>query len=305
MFAECAQKIYLFCFSARGAAGPGGGPVGIIYLLRVPNIMTEGNLGIMACPILEDEMVYSLSRDKELGTVLLLDNPHSNSVRPKLERAGVRYELCSEDGFLNGSEKLPGKGYNVAIWMMDLGLHEEPSNLRDAIRQNAMTMQGSVDAIVLYYGLCGNALKELGTWKDDGLRIPVTILKDRDGMTCDDCISVAVGGTKNYLRLLRTYPGIMYFTPAFATNFDDLKHRMELFKGLDPEDDSRLKMIFEMADYHYVMEIPTGLGDEDAFHEATKRFAERMDFGVKYLEKEWCTLEPVERSYAEAKSLLH
>ena len=79
---------------------------------------------------------------------------------------------------------------------------------------------------------------------------------------------------------------------------------MELFKGMGTYDDSQLKMVFEMADYHYVMEIPTGLGDEKEFHEATKRFAERMDFDIMYLDKEWCTLEPVERSYAEAKGLL-
>jgi len=266
--------------------------------------MTEGNLGIIACPILEEEMVYNLSNDKELGTVLLLDNLYSKSVRPKLERNGVKYSLCSEEGFLNGSSKLPDKGYNVAIWMMDLGLHEEPTNLKDFVKNSANRMQNSVDAIILYYGLCGNALKDIDKWKDEGLRIPITIIRDRDGNTCDDCIAVAVGGTRNYLRLLRKHPGIMYFTPAFATNFDDLKGRMELFRGMGTDDDSQLKMVFEMADYHYVMEIPTGLGDEKEFHEATKKFAERMDFDIMYLDKEWCTLEPIERSYAGAKGLL-
>ena len=277
----------------------------MIYLRCVTIIMTNGNLGIIACPILEDEMVYNLSNDKELGTVLLIDNPHSMSIRTKFDRNGIKYKLCSEDDILNGTVKLPRKGYNAAVWMMDLGLHEEPKNLRESIRQSSVRMQDHVDAIMLYYGLCGNALCDLHKWRDEGLRIPITIIRDGEGMTCDDCIAVAVGGTKKYLKLLKTHPGIMYFTPAFATNFDRLKERMDLFRGMDANDDTNLKMVFEMADYHYVMEIPTGLGDEKEFRDATKRFAERMGFEIKYLEKEWCTLDPVERSYAEAKASLH
>lgn len=266
--------------------------------------MASGNLGMIACPILEDEMVYNLSNDKELGKVLLLDNAHAKSVKPKLKEYGIDYQTCSEEEFLSGYVCLPKEGYNVAIWMMDLGLHEEPEELRDHVKKCSIEMQTHVDAIILYYGLCGNGLKNVEGWKDDGLNVPITIIKDKDGCVCDDCIAVAIGGTKKYLSLLKKYPGIMYFTPAYATNFDDMKQRLELFKGVDVGDDSMMKMIFEMADYHYVMEIPTGLGDEEAFHRETKRFADRMDFEVMKLEDGWCTLDPVERSYAAAKDML-
>ena len=266
--------------------------------------MTEGNLGMIACPILEDEMVYCLSKDEEVGKVLLLDNEHARSVKAKLTRHGIDYELCSEGDFLDGRTKLPEKGYNIAIWMMDLGLHEEPDILRDSVKESCMKMQHTVDAIALYYGLCGNGMKDVDSWCDDGLGVPLTIMRGTDGRICDDCIAVAIGGTSQYLKLLRKHPGILYFTPAFATNWDDMRNRLALFKGVDVNDDSMAKMIFEMADYHYVMEIPTGLGDEEAFHRETARFAERMEFEVLHLDREWCTLEPTEQMYSNAKNML-
>ena len=266
--------------------------------------MTKGNLGIVACPILEDEMVYSLSNDKELGKVFVLENEHAKSAIRKLDINGVKYDICSEEDFLNGKVKLPDNGYNVAIWMMDLGLHEEPEQLRDHVKESCMRMQHSVEAIALYYGLCGNGLKDVDKWCDDGLDVPLTIMRGSDGRICDDCIAVAIGGTDQYLKLLKKHPGILYFTPAYATNWDDMKSRLELFKGVDVDDYEMMKMVFEMANYHYVMEIPTGLGNEEEFHAATKKFADKMEFEILQLEKEWCTMEPTERIYSDSKKLL-
>ena len=266
--------------------------------------MTEGNLGMIACPILEDEMIYSLSNDKDVGKILLLENPHCESIRKKFNKYRVKYDVCPEDDFLNGKVKLPDTGYNVAVWMMDLGLHEEPEELRDHVKESCMRMQSFVDVIALYYGLCGNGLKDVDSWNKDGLTVPLTIMRGDDGRICDDCVAVAIGGTSQYLKLLRKHPGILYFTPAYAVNWDHMMERMDLFKGMDVSDQSIIKMIFEMANYHYVMEIPTGLGDEEEFHRETKRFADSMEFEVLQLEKEWCTLEPTKNLYAESKKLL-
>lgn len=266
--------------------------------------MTRGNLAMIACPILEDEMIYSLSNDDEVGTIIVMDNPHAKSVKPKLEKNGLEYSLCTEDEFLNGDVSLPDDGYNVVIWMMDLALHEFPDLLRDGVYDASKRIEDRVDAIILYFGLCGNGLKHVEEWGKENLSIPITILKDGTGLICDDCIAVAIGGTAKYLKLLRAYPGIMYFTPAYATNFNDLKQRLEMFRGVDANDDSMMKMIYELADYHYVMKIPTGLGDEDDFQAATEDFARRVDFEILNLDKEWCTLEPAVKSYDEAKSFL-
>ena len=266
--------------------------------------MTEGVLGVIACPILEDELIYSMSKDDEISNVYLLDNRHAKSIKPKLTRKRIEYKTIDEASYLDGSLRTDDGGYTIVIWMMDLGLHEEPTDLKDAVRDCMLRMQERTDALVLYYGLCGNGLKDIDKWAEANLRIPMTIIRDRDGNIVDDCIAAAVGGTAQYLKLLKKYPGIMYFTPAFATNYDDLLGRMELFKGVDTGDDSMLRLVFEMADYREVMKIDTGLGDPDEFHAATKKFADRMNFDILTLEKGWTTLEPADRVYAEAKGLL-
>ncbi|MDR0778661.1 MAG: DUF1638 domain-containing protein [Methanomassiliicoccaceae archaeon] len=266
--------------------------------------MTKGVLGVMACPILEDELIYSMSKDDELSDVYLLDNRHAKSIKLKLIEKKIRHEIIAEEQFLDGSCRIKNDGYTMIIWMMDLGLHEEPADLKDGIRKHMGMMQEHVDAIVLYYGLCGNGLKDIDVWSKDNLKVPMTIIRDNEGNIVDDCISAAIGGTKQYLRLLKKYPGIMYFTPAFATNYDDLLGRMELFKGVDVGDESMLKMVFEMADYHEVMKIETGLGDPVEFQKATEKFANRLGFSIFTLEDGWVTLEPADRVYAEAKALL-
>ena len=264
----------------------------------------SGVLGVMACPILEDELIYSMSKDDDISSVYLLDNRHAKSIKIKLTRNGINYNIIGEDDFLSGSFAVPDKEYVVVIWMMDLALHEEPKDLRAALEKYMKQMQPRVDAIALYFGLCGNGMKDVDIWAKDNLDVPMTIIRDNDGNIVDDCISTAIGGKDQYLKLLRKYPGIMYFTPAFATNYDDLLGRMELFKGVDTGDDSMLKMVFEMADYHEVMKIDTGLGDPDEFQSATEKFADRLGFEILTLEDGWCTLEPADRIYAEAKGFL-
>ncbi|MDR0335338.1 MAG: DUF1638 domain-containing protein [Methanomassiliicoccaceae archaeon] len=266
--------------------------------------MAKGVLGVLACPILEDELIYSMSKDDEISHVYLLDNRHARSIKIKLARNNIEHTIIGESDFLNGSYKMPDGGYTIAIWMMDLGLHEEPADLGSALKRSMQEMQERVNAIVLYYRLCGNGLKDIDIWARENLNVPMTIIRDNEGKIVDDCIAAAIGGTKQYLKLLKKYPGIMYFTPAFATNYDDLLGRMELFKGVDTGDDTMLKMVFEMADYHEVMEIDTGLGDPAEFRAATEKFAKRMGFDILTLEDGWCTLEPADRVYAEAKGLL-
>lgn len=264
----------------------------------------KGILGVIACPILEDELIYSMSKDSDITNVYLLDNRHARSIRPKLAKKKIKYETVGEEEFFDPGMKIRNDGYTMVIWMMDLGLHEEPVDLRAALEKAMQRMEKKADAIALYYGLCGNGMKDIDKWATANISVPMTIIRDRDGNIVDDCIAAAIGGTKQYYSLLKKYPGIMYFTPAFATNYDDLLGRMELFKGVDVGDESMLKLVFEMADYHYVMKIDTGLGDKDEFEVATKKFADRLNFEIMTLEDGWVTLEPADRVYAEAKGFL-
>jgi len=266
--------------------------------------MTSGILGIMACPILEDELIYSLRNDGEEKNIFLLDNDHNKMIIPKLEENGISYTVLDERRFLSGEANIPDDGYRVVIWMMDLGLHEEPENLRIRIRELMSEFQGHVDAIALYYGLCGNGLAGIEDWASANLVVPVTICKDRHGKVCDDCICVPMGGTDNYLRLLKKYPGIMYFTPGMACSFEEFLDSMELFKGIEKGDREMFKMILEMADYKYVMKIQTGLGDQKNFQRCVEDFAKEYELDVMELEEGWVSTEVADLTYERAKSLL-
>ena len=266
--------------------------------------MTKGTLGALVCPILEDELLYNIRNDDDIDEIVLIENEHIKSVRPKMDHQEIQYRMCSEEDFLNGKVLLPND-YNLVIWMMDMGLHAEPEELKDHLHDSCKRIQGRVDAITLYYGLCGNGLKNIEEWGKENLSVPVTIMKDQEGRICDDCIAVAVGGCAQYLKLLRKYPGIMYFTPAYATNWDEMKYRMDIFRGFTLEDGTDMtKMLFEMAGYKYVMEIPTGLGDAKLAHKEAKKFAKEMGLKVIQLEKDWCSLEPTKLIHENSKSLL-
>ena len=266
--------------------------------------MTKGTLAAIVCPILEDELIHNIQNDDELDEIILLDNEHTKGIRPKLDKQEIQYRLCSEDDFFAGKVLLVND-YNLIIWMMDMGLHAEPDDLREHLRESCKKMQDHVDGISMYYGLCGNGLKNFEEWASENLEIPATIMKDHDGRVCDDCIAVAVGGCAQYLKLLRKYPGIMYFTPAYAVNWDEMKYRMDLFRGYTLEDGTDMtKMLLEMAGYKYVMEIPTGLGNEKDLHKYTKKFADEMGLEVIKLDKSWCSLEPTKMIHAASKEML-
>ncbi|MFA6803487.1 MAG: DUF1638 domain-containing protein [Candidatus Methanomethylophilaceae archaeon] len=263
--------------------------------------MVSGKLGMMVCPMLEDEMIHNLLSDKDEKDVYLLDNTFTKTIVPKLDKNGIGFTLLNERNYLDNRIYIPDDRFSVIIWMMDLGLHEEPENLKNRIRELLVEFQDRTDSIMLYYGRCGKGLDGIEEWGREFLTVPVTIMKDRKGQVCDDCICVPVGGTENYLRLLRKYPGIMYFTPAMSCNFEEFMKRMELFKGVDKNDREMFRMILEMADYKYVMEIQTGLGDQENFHRCTEEFAGEYNLEIKQLEDGWVSLDVADLSYAEAK----
>ncbi|MCL2318398.1 MAG: hypothetical protein FWC44_05055, partial [Methanomassiliicoccaceae archaeon] len=97
--------------------------------------MAKGVLGVLACPILEDELVYSMSKDDEISNVYLLDNRHAKSIKIKLARNGIKHTIVGEREFLEGARMMPDDGFTIAIWMMDLGLHEEPADLGAALKK--------------------------------------------------------------------------------------------------------------------------------------------------------------------------
>jgi hypothetical protein len=262
---------------------------------------------MLTCPMLEDEMIYNLTTDPQKKRVFLLENKNSETLIPKLKRKNVEFEQISEEDFFMENANVPKEGYNVIIWMMDLGLHSEPKDLAREMRRLMLMVPGHADGMALYYGLCGRGLEGIREWGRENLSIPITLFTDSQGKLCDDCICVPLGSSEKYLNLMKKHCGVMYLTPAVACSWGDFLDHSELFKGLDSIDMSRkefMKLMFDMAGYKQCLKIQTNMGDQEHFQQKCEEYAKEMELELIVLEDGWVSTEVADRMYTEAKSFL-
>ena len=264
--------------------------------------MTKGRLGMIVCPMLEDEAIYNIKNDPEIDDVYLVNTAFNETIIPKLKQHGVNYQTISTVKALSGD--FDKDRYSVIIWVMFMGLHEDIDMLNMEITNQIITMCRSVDSIMLYYGRCGRGLDNICKWAEVNIPIPVMIFRNRDGTMCDDCICVPVGGTDRYLSLLRKYPGRLYFTPAMASNFEGFLSSMELFNGLDTKNTEIMRLILDMAGYTEVMEFQTGMGDQKNFKENIRQFTEKYGLEWKKLEEGWADSSLTDMNYNNAKKTM-
>ena len=267
--------------------------------------MTDGVLGVVACPMLEDELIHSIGGDAEHKRVIVVDTAHNSSLRRKMDEKGIRFEVMDEWTFLNGGS-LRGGGFTIVIVMNSLGLHAEPKDLMAHVQDQLFMMQGRVDAAALYYGMCGNYGWDISRWAESNLSYPVCVFRDCKGRVCDDCIGVAVGGLDGYQRLIKKFTGVMLFTPAVATNWVDFMSASDLMRGSlrgkDPQ--AEIKEILLLCGYKSVVQIDTGLEPRGPFDKATEEFADYMGFEILQAPDDFVDIGPADAIYAEAKRLL-
>jgi hypothetical protein len=258
-------------------------------------------LGIIGCPILGDEVVHAVRTDRSISRVVIVRSGDSESLVRKLSAldACPPIELIAPDEVAS----LAGDGFTLLIMMKPMALHEDPGRLRDEVAATAASMASVCSSILLFYGLCGNAFRDLGSMANAVGR-PITIISDEHERPVDDCIAAVLGGTDGYLRLLKRYPGVFYLTPGWAENWRELMNKMEITRGIDGDDLATLKWMFDMAGYKLALKIQTGLGDQDSFDERIDEFIRTFGFQRRELESDLVTLECVDRSYAEAKARL-
>ncbi len=268
--------------------------------------MAKGTLGIIGCPILEDEIIYSLSKETEEKNIYLIDTPPANTLKRKLEKKGIPFTAICEWDFDNGFDGVDrNNGFNVVIFMNKLGLHAFPDVLRQTIEDQLKRFQTRFDVIALYYGMCGNAGWDVSKWASEKLDIPVFAFRDGNEEVCDDCIGVAVGGHSRYCDFVRKHAGMFFVTPAIAENWDEYSKALDMTKGFEIMDIHTLKEVFELFGYRNAVKIDTGIGIKDEeLENGCKRFADTT--GLKFITAEPGTVDlyPTERIYKEAKDAL-
>lgn len=263
--------------------------------------MTKGTLGMIVCPMLEDEAIYNLETDSEEKKVLLVNTSFNGTIIPKMVQHGIKFEMADRD---NLGKDQQTEGYRVIIWTMFLALHEDIEFLKKEVMRQMKESQQYVDTILLYYGRCGRALDNICEWAAENIDVPVCIFRNNDGTICDDCVCVPLGGSENYLKLMKKYPGVLYFTPAMASNFDGFIAMMEMFVGLESGGPDSMKLILDMDGYTKMLRIQTGIGDQVNFDANVERFSKKLDLDVETLEDGWTSNDIADMNYSKAKDTM-
>ena len=81
--------------------------------------MTKGRLGMIVCPMLEDEAIYNIKNDPEIDDVYLVNTAFNETIIPKLRQHGVNYQTISTVKALSGD--FDKDKYSVIIWVMFMG----------------------------------------------------------------------------------------------------------------------------------------------------------------------------------------
>lgn len=245
--------------------------------------MTKGTMGLISCPILEDELVFGIEQDPEPKRVYVVESEFTRTLRKKLEQRSITYEMMDEYR-VRTSMDLDPERFNIVIIMNPTRLHKEPEKLKEYIQDQLVMLEGRFDAIGLYYGMCGNYGWDPSVWAKDHISTPVTLFHDHDGEVCDDCIAVAVGGRKEYRQLVKDYTGMLFLTPAVATDWDayPMYEDSKEWSGFYDSADDYMRDLFRWGNYEYALKIDTGLGDRPEVDGCCKEVTDRM--GLKLIE---------------------
>ena len=266
--------------------------------------MTKGILGAIVCPMLEDELIHSLSTDPEEKSVYVIDTPYNGSLKRKLEYYDVLFTEIDEFDFLNHGAGIDRDRFNVVIKSKNLGLHAEPKVLMDDLQNELVMIQGRVDAVAMYYGMCGNYGWDLTKWGKENVSFPIEVFRDCNGRVCDDCVGVSVGGLDGYLRLIKEFTGVLLVTPAVATNWEDFLGASDMAKGMDifPGDkNEKMRTLLHMCGYENAVQIDNHLEPRDEFDRATKEMCDALELKVLRADPSYIDTGPMERLYSTSK----
>ena len=278
--------------------------------------MPKGTLGIIICPMNDDHLIHSLSSDHDIGRIVLLDNKYSKSVGKKMSERGLKYELIPQEEFDKGRVEFDPETYNIVIKCNNLGLHGEPADLRAFVEKEVADIQPLVDAVGIYYGTCGNYGWDISKWAKEMGYKPTAVYRSLDGLVCDDCVAISIGGTETYRRLEKQYVGMFYLTPAIADNWDDFMGAGDMGKQLKsiPQEtldelgikgmNDYMRWMFEMGQYKYLLKIDTGLADENHFNAMAEKIGKLVNLKPIFPNEEWATIECAEALYAECRGFL-
>jgi hypothetical protein len=169
-------------------------------------------IGILTCEILELEFANLLGTDTDVSRITVLEDERSVRLMAALESIGTPHLHCIPD--ITAVSPTPGKQTEVLIRVLELGLHNRKQTLQEGLIQAALEFGPQVDALMLGYGLCGNALEKPDELLS-GVGVPVFIPMEEDHPV-DDCIGLLIGGRDCYYEEQCKVAGTFFMIPGWT-----------------------------------------------------------------------------------------
>ena len=248
-------------------------------------------LGVITCEILELEFAHLLAKDTDISNVTILADRYALGTIAALESQHI---IPRRIPILKGFEVNRSENLAVLVRVMELGLHNRKRNLQEGLIKAAKEMGRYVDAIVLGYGLCGNALQKPDELLADA-GVPVFIPMDQDHPV-DDCVGLIIGGRECYYREQCRVAGTFFMIPGWT------RHWKELFKKEYGSFDVEFaRRIFGMSKYERSLLIPNPVLTEDEMRRNIEEFNRLFGFRTELLQG---SLDILNQTWGTAKDYL-
>jgi hypothetical protein len=247
-------------------------------------------LGVLTCEILELEFGHLLGADEDVGRITVLDDERSARLVATVEgrRDGAVRLVSTLAEFAPEGGGQP----EVLVRVLEIGLHVWPKKLREALVAAAQQMSLHVDALLLGYGLCGNALESPRELLAD-VGVPVLLPMDQDHPV-DDCVGLLIGGRERYYAEQCKVAGTFFITPGWAYHWRRMFERELGGVSMD-----LARRMFEH--YERTLLISNPVMSEQKMRQSIREFVDEFGFRI-----ETCagTMGILTRTWEEAKGSL-
>ena len=248
-------------------------------------------LGILTCQILELEFAHLLRSDPEIRRISVVEDEYSAELIHLLEKDGLPVQRLDHSGRFVREET---KGLEILIRVLELGLHNRKRLLQEGLAEAGKELGPQVDALLLGYGLCGNALADPAALLAES-GVPVIIPMDEDHPV-DDCVGLIIGGREAYYGEQCRVAGTFFMIPGWT------RHWQHIFrKEHGGWSEELARRLFTGSGYERSLLVPDGLLSETEMQENIAEFNRMFGFRTEVRPG---TLDLLRRAWAEAKLTL-
>jgi hypothetical protein len=248
-------------------------------------------LGVLTCEILELEFAELLATDKDVGRITVLEDERTARLIAALE--STRNGNVNRITHLKDFTPAPEIPLEVLVGVLELALHIRKRTLQQGLIEAARAFGPRVNALVLGYGLCGNALEKPEELLSDA-GVPVFIPMDEDHPV-DDCIGLIIGGRERYYEEQCRVAGTFFMIPGWTYHWKRMFEQE--FGNLSPETAKRL-----FKHYERTLLINTPIMCLEEMRRNTDAFNEMFGFRTDVCEG---TNKMLMKTWASAKARLN